>query len=487
MTLSTLNAYAEFGLYIDGAWGPSIGRATRTVVDPATEEPIGDVPDAAAEDLDRALAAAARGLASWRRVQPWERAAKLRSVADLLRARFDALARLMSAETGKPVAEARAEWAGTADQFEWYAEETKRIYGQLIEARDPDVRMSVIYQPIGVVAAFTAWNFPAILPARKIAAALGAGCSIVVKPAGEAPGSAMAIVQACHDAGLSPGAVNLVTGNSRRIAEHLIGSSIVRKVSLTGSVPVGKEILRLAAQGVKRVTMELGGHAPVIVFADADVAKAAEAAARAKFRNCGQVCISPSRFYVHEEVYDAFATRFVEVTRGLKIGRGADAEVTLGPLANARGLETTKALVADAIARGAELLTGGRPPAGVGRGFFFEPTVLGRVPHDARVMNDEPFGPIAPLAAFRDFDDVIARANALPFGLASYVFSKSLRTATLAAEALESGMVGVNDLLLAAAEAPFGGIKESGMGREGGSLGIRDYLQPKYIKTRLES
>jgi succinate-semialdehyde dehydrogenase/glutarate-semialdehyde dehydrogenase len=485
VTVSTSNAYSEFGLYIDGAWGPSAGRATKTVVDPATEEPIGDVPDAGAEDLDRALGAAARGFAAWRRVQPWERAARLRHVAELLRARVDALSRLMSLESGKPIAEARAEWGGTADQFEWYAEETKRIYGQLIEARDPDVRMSVIFQPIGVVAAFTAWNFPAILAARKIAAALGAGCAIIVKPAGEAPGSAMAIVQACHEAGLPPGAVNLVTGNSRRIAEHLIGSPIVRKVSLTGSVPVGKEILRLAAQGVKRVSLVLGGHARVFVFADADVTKAAEVAAGAKFRNCGQVCISPSRIYVHEDVYAAFAARFVEVARGLKIGHGCDAGVTLGPLASARGLETTQAHVADAVGRGAELLTGGKRPEGFQRGFFFEPTVLGRVPHDARVMNEEPFGPIAPLASFRDFDDVIARANARPFGLASYLFSKSLRTATLAAEALESGMVGVNDMLLAAAEAPFGGVKESGMGREGGSLGIRDYLQPKYIKTRL--
>jgi succinate-semialdehyde dehydrogenase/glutarate-semialdehyde dehydrogenase len=269
------------------------------------------------------------------------------------------------------------------------------------------------------------------------------------------------------------------------IAEHLIDSPIVRKVSLTGSVPVGKEILRLAAQGVKKVTMELGGHAPVLVFPDADVVKAAEAAAGAKFRNCGQVCISPSRFYVHDDVYETFASRFVEVARGLKLGRGCDQGVTMGPLANARGLETTKKHVADALARGAELLTGGGAPAGFTSGFFFEPTVLGRVPDAALIMNEEPFGPVAPIATFRDFDEVIARANSLPFGLASYVFSKSLRTATLAAEAIEAGMVGVNEMLLAAAEAPFGGIKESGMGREGGSLGILDYLQPKYIKTRL--
>ncbi len=477
--------YQDFGLYIGGTWGPSAGRGTKSVVDPATEDVLGQIPDATADDLDRALTSAEKGFAAWRRTQPWERGAKLRKVAELIRERIEPLAQLMSGETGKPLAEARAEWGATADQFEWYAEETKRIYGQLIEGRQPDVRLSVIYQPVGVVAAFSAWNFPALLPARKIAAALGAGCAIIVKPAGEAPGSCMGIIQACHDAGLPAGAVNLVTGNSRKIAEHLIRSPIVRKVSLTGSVPVGKDMLRLAADGVKKVSMELGGHAPVLVFEDADVIKAAEAAAAAKFRNCGQVCISPSRFYVHENVYEPFAKRFAEVAKGLKLGRGCEEGVTMGPLANARGLETTKTLVADAIEKGAELLAGGRAPAGFNRGFFYEPTVLGCVPDHARIMIEEPFAPIAPIATFRDFDDVIARANSLPFGLASYVFSKSLRTATLAAEAIEAGMVGVNDMLLATAEAPFGGVKESGMGREGGSLGIRDYLEPKYIKTKL--
>jgi succinate-semialdehyde dehydrogenase/glutarate-semialdehyde dehydrogenase len=418
-------------------------------------------------------------------VQPWDRAAKLRHVAELLRARLDDLAVLMSAETGKPVAEAKGEWSATADQFEWYSEETKRIYGQTIEGRQPDVRLSVIYQPVGVVAAFSAWNFPALLPARKIAAALAAGCAIILKPAGEAPGCAMGVVQACHDAGIPQGVVNLVTGDSRRIADHLIRSPIVRKVSLTGSVPVGKEILRLAAEGVKKVSMELGGHAPVLVFDDADPISAAETCATTKFRNCGQVCISPSRFYVHESLYEAFSRRFAEVANNLKLGRWRDEGVTMGPLANARGLENIKSLVADAVARGAKVLAGGKPAAGFNRGFFFEPTVLGRVPDEARIMVEEPFGPAAPISTFTDFDEVLSRANAVPFGLAGYVFTKSLRTATLASEALEVGMVGMNDMLLATAEAPFGGVKESGMGREGGALGIRDYLEPKYIKARL--
>jgi succinate-semialdehyde dehydrogenase/glutarate-semialdehyde dehydrogenase len=478
-------SYQDFGLYIGGSWGPAADCNTRPVIDPASEDVIGTVPDATAEDLDRALAAAERGFALWRRVQSWERAAKIRRIGDLLRARIDELALLMSVETGKPIAEAKGEWGATADQFEWYAEESKRIYGQIFDGRQADVRLSVIYQPVGVVASFTAWNFPALLPARKIAAALAAGCSTILKPAGEAPGSAMAIIQACHDAGIPEGVVNLVTGNSRRISEHLLRSPIVRKVSLTGSVPVGKEILRLAAEGVKKVSMELGGHAPVLVFEDADPVAAAETCATTKFRNCGQVCISPSRFYVHEKLYDVFSARFAEVAKGLKLGRGRDEGVNMGPLANARGLENAKALVADAVARGAEVLAGGRQAPGFNRGFFFEPTVLGRVSDEARIMVDEPFGPVAPIATFADFDDVVARANALPFGLAGYVFTKSLRTATLAAEALEVGMVGVNDMLLATAEAPFGGVKESGMGREGGALGIRDYLEPKYVKTRL--
>ena len=323
--------YQDFGLYIGGTWGPSSGGGTKPVVDPATEEILGTIPDAAPQDIDRALQSAQRGFEVWRCTQPWERGAKMRRVADLLRERIEPLAALMSGETGKPLAESRGEWGATADQFEWYSEETKRIYGQTIEGRQPDVRLSVIFQPVGVVAAFSAWNFPALLPARKIAAALAAGCSIIVKPAGEAPGSAMGIVQACHDAGIPEGVVNLVTGNSRRIAEHLIRSPIVRKVSLTGSVPVGKEMLRLAADGVKKVSMELGGHAPVLVFEDADAAAAAEICAATKFRNCGQVCISPSRFYVHEKSYAAFAKRFAEVAKGLKLGRGNEVGVNMGP------------------------------------------------------------------------------------------------------------------------------------------------------------
>jgi succinate-semialdehyde dehydrogenase/glutarate-semialdehyde dehydrogenase len=477
--------YQSYGLYIDGKWTAARDGGVREVIDPATEGVIGHIPVAGAVDLDAALAAAQRGFLAWRRTSPWERSKVLRRAGELIKARVEDIARVMSAETGKPLAEARAEINGAAEQFDWYADETKRIYGYTIEGRSADMRMQVRFEPVGIVAAFTAWNFPAVLPARKIAAALGAGCSIIIKPAEEAPGSCMALVQACHDAGLLPGALNLVTGEPAFISEHLVRSPVVRKVSLTGSIPVGKRLLALCAEGVKRASMELGGHAPVLVFDDADVELAALACARSKFRNCGQVCISPSRFYVQERVYDQFAEAFAKVARGLKLGPGLDESSEVGPLTNRRGVTRAEALVADARQHGARVLAGGGRPADLPRGYFFEPTVLADVPDVARIMSEEPFGPIAPLTRFSSLDEVVARANAVPYGLAGYVFSRSLKTATLASEALEVGMVGVNEMLLASAEMPFGGVKESGMGREGGALGLRDYLDAKFIKTRL--
>lgn len=477
--------YSDYGLFIHGAWHSAPDGPTRTVLDPTTGEVLGTIPDASDVDLDAAVASAEAGLAAWGQIGTWDRAAILRRIADIVRERRDAFAHIMVEETGKPRPEAEGEWAAAADQFEWYAEETKRIYGHTLAGRQGDVRLSVIFQPVGVVAAFSAWNFPALLPARKLAAALAAGCSVILKPAGEAPGSAMALVQACAEAGLPAGTVNLVTGESARIARHLVLSPSVRKVSLTGSVPVGKQLLKLAAEGVKKVSMELGGHAPVLVFPDADPEAAALSCATAKFRNCGQVCISPSRFFVHEDVYEPFVRRFAAFAAELQVGAGRETGTTMGPMASQRGVDGAKALVADAVEHGAELLAGGGVPAGRNGGFFFEPTVLGRVPDDARIMRDEPFAPIAPITTFTGFDEVLERANGLPFGLAGYVFSRDLGTATRAAEQLEVGMVGVNDLLLATAEAPFGGIKESGMGREGGMLGIRDYLEAKYVKVRL--
>ncbi|PWG15669.1 NAD-dependent succinate-semialdehyde dehydrogenase [Salibaculum griseiflavum] len=477
--------YQDINLFIRGEWTPASDKATKTVTDPATEEVLGTIAAATEADIDAALDAAQAGFEIWRKTGTWDRAAKIRKVADLIRERQAQIAELMSMETGKPLAESMGETAAAADQFEWYSEESKRIYGQVIGSRTTDSRMLVIHQPVGVVAAFSAWNFPALLPARKIAPAIAAGCAIIIKPAGETPASCAALVQACHDAGIPPGVVNFLTGSSNQIATQLIRSPIVRKVSVTGSVPVGKQILSLAAEGVKKVSMELGGHGPVLVFDDFDARQAADICAPTKFRNCGQVCISPTRFYVHENSYEAFAERFAEIAKSLKVGRGLDEGVQVGPMANQRGLENIQRMTEDALDRGAELLAGGKPPAGFNKGYFVEPTVLGRVPDDALVMTEEPFGPIAPITTFTDYDEVIERANSLPFGLAGYIFSNDLSRVTRAYEDLELGMVGVNEMLLATAEAPFGGVKESGMGREGGSLGIHDYLDPKYVKMKL--
>lgn len=487
MKRDELGLYQGLGLCIDGRWRGAADGGVREVLDPASEEVIGWLPVATAADLEEALAAAQRAFGTWRQVSPWERSAVLHRAAARIRERTEAIARMMSTETGKPLAQARGELGDAADQFDWYAGETQRIYGHTFQARVPEVRMQVRLEPVGVVAAFSAWNFPALLPSRKIAAALGAGCTLVVKPASEAAGSCMAIVQALHDAGLPAGAVNLVTGDSAFIAEHLVRDARVAKVSLTGSTGVGRQMLRLAAEGIKRVTMELGGHAPVLVFDDADIEHAAEHCARFKYRNCGQVCASPSRFYVQRAAYARFVERFVQVAESLKVGPGLADGVDVGPMANRRGLVHAHALIEDALAHGARLATGGRRPAGLPgeKGHYLAPTVLADVSEAARIMQDEPFAPVAPIAPFDTFEEAIARANGTRYGLASYLFTRSLKTATLASEAIEAGMVGVNELAIAAAEMPFGGVKESGMGREGGALGLRDYLEPKYIRTRL--
>ena len=472
-------------ILIDNTWRASVSGATMPVHSPVSEEAISEISSGTTEDADLVLASAARGLATWRDVPAWERAKIMRRAADLMRERVEAIARTMSAETGKPLAESRGETNAAADQFEWYAEEAKRVYGQTIPGRGSDQRMLVIYQPVGVALSLSAWNFPALLPARKIAAALGAGCSVVARPASEAPGPCFAIAQALIDAGAPPGVVTIVTGPSALLVAYLIASPVIRKVSLTGSVAVGKRVLMQCAAGVKRVSMELGGHAPVIVHRDADPVAAARALAMAKFRNSGQVCISPSRFYVHASLKEPFERTFAEVARAIVVGDGLKDGVTMGPMIRRKGLEGALALVERAVKRGARLVAGGRRPAHLNKGHFLEPTVLTDVSDDALIMNEEPFAPIAPIAPFTDEDDAIRRANALPFGLAAYVFTNDAERGTRTAEKLESGMVGINEVLLATAEAPFGGIKESGFGREGGALGIKDYLEPKYIRQKL--
>ncbi len=472
-------------MYIDGCWVESSGRARIEVVDPATEEVVDSVPHATAEDLDAALDAARRGWTVWRETDAWARSAVLRKTAGLLRERAETLAQVLTEEQGKPLPEARAEAAAAADQFDWYADETRRIYGRVVEGRSSTQRLIVIRQPIGPVAAFSPWNFPALLSARKIAPALAAGCSIVIKPAEEAPRTAMLVVQACAEAGLPPGAVNLVTGDPEQISTHLIGSDIIRKVSITGSVPVGRKIMHLCVGGIKPVTMELGGHSPVLVFADTDIEASAETCARAKFRNNGQVCIAASRYFVHESVVEAFTRRFVEITKSLRVGNGREEGVDIGPLSNRRRLDAAESLVADAVDKGAVVAAGGRRPPELSRGFFYEPTVLCEVDDSMKVMHDEPFCPLAPITSFRNMEDAVAKANATPYGLAAYVFTRETRTAFLASEALEAGMIGVNNLVLAAPELPFGGIKMSGFGREGGSEGVESYSVTKVLNMLL--
>jgi succinate-semialdehyde dehydrogenase/glutarate-semialdehyde dehydrogenase len=397
----------------------------------------------------------------------------------LVRERAEAIARIMTQEQGKVLGEARVEVLVTADIIEWFAEEGRRAYGRIIPGRAKGTRQLVLQEPVGVVAAFTPWNFPTLTPARKIGAALAAGCSIIIKPSEETPGSCVELVRCFVDAGLPAGVVNMVFGVPAQVSEHLIASDLVRKISFTGSVPVGKHLAGLAAKGMKRATMELGGHSPVVVFADADPEKTAETIAAFKYRNAGQVCISPTRFYVQEPVYDRFLKRFTEFANAIKLGDGLEQGVTMGPLANARRLDAMEAIVNDSKSRGGKVVTGGKRRTN--QGYFFEPTVITGLPDDCKLMTQEPFGPIAPVVTFKTFDEVVGRANSLPFGLAAYAFTGSAQTATAIGEALEAGMVGVNSVAISTPETPFGGIKDSGYGHEGGIEGMEAYMVRKFV------
>jgi succinate-semialdehyde dehydrogenase/glutarate-semialdehyde dehydrogenase len=449
------------------------------VVNPATEKPLARLPHASASDLDQALEAAQKGLALWRATSAFDRAKVLRKAADLVRERAEAIARIMTQEQGKVLGEARVEVLVTADIIEWFAEEGRRAYGRIVPGRAKGTRQLVLQEPVGIVAAFTPWNFPTLTPARKIGAALAAGCSIIIKPSEETPGSCVELVRCFVDAGLPAGVLNLVFGVPAQVSEHLIASDLVRKISFTGSVPVGKHLAGLAAKGMKRATMELGGHSPVVVFADADPEKTADTIAAFKYRNAGQVCISPTRFYVQEPVYDRFLKRFTEFANAIKLGDGLEQGVTMGPLANARRLDAMAAIVSDSKSRGGKIVTGGKRRGN--QGYFFEPTVITDLPDDSKLMTQEPFGPIAPVVTFKTFDEVVARANALPFGLAAYAFTSSAQTATAIGEALESGMVGVNSVAISTPETPFGGVKDSGYGHEGGIEGMEAYMVRKFI------
>ncbi len=471
--------YPEVSLFIDGEWTKARSGRMLDVVNPATGEAIGKVAHADRSDLDLALAAAQRGFEAWRAISAFDRSKIMRKAADLLRERSDAIARLMTLEQGKPLPEAKMETMGAADTIDWFAEEARRAYGRVIPARGPGIYQLVIKEPVGPVAAFTPWNFPINQVVRKLSAALATGCSIIVKAPEETPASPAELLRAFADAGVPKGVINLVYGVPSEISEYLIPHPIIRKISFTGSTPVGKHLAALAGQHMKRATMELGGHAPAIVFEDADLDVASKILSGSKFRNAGQVCVSPTRFLVQEKAFDGFVDRFVTAAKSVKVGDGLEAGTQMGPLANARRIQAMEALIGDAVQKGAEIVAGGNRIGN--KGNFFEPTVLTNVSKDMRVMNEEPFGPLAIMMPFRGMDDVVEESNRLPFGLAAYAYTRSAKTAQAVAAGVETGMMSINHHGLALPEVPFGGVKDSGYGSEGGSEAIESYLVTKFV------
>jgi succinate-semialdehyde dehydrogenase / glutarate-semialdehyde dehydrogenase len=464
---------------IGGEWLSSEGRDISTVTNPATEEVIGRLPHAGAADLDRALAAAAEGFRTWRAIFPEERGRLMKRVAALLRERQEEIARIATIESGKVLVETRIEVGMAANIFEWYAEEGRRAYGRVLPQRTPGTRMTIVKEPVGPVAAFAPWNFPLGNPARKIGAALCAGCSVILKPAEETPASALAVARCLVDAGLPPNVLAIVFGVPGDISSYLLASPVIRKVSFTGSILVGKALMKLAAERMQRTTMELGGHAPVLVFDDVDIDKVLDLSVAAKYRNAGQVCVSPTRFYVHEKIYNKFAEGFAARAMAVQVGNGLDEKNRMGPLIHARRMAAIDAMVQDARLSGAKIQAGGsrlRSP-----GYFYSPTVISDVPDNVRIMSEEPFGPVAVINPFSNFDAVIREANRLPFGLAAFAFTSSARTVKLLGEQLEAGMVGLNTYAISVPESPFGGVKESGHGSEEGIEGLEACLVTKFI------
>lgn len=471
--------YPPLYLYIDGEFIDSDQRDGQNVRDPATLEVLGILPWATQGDLDRAIESAHRAFQSWRISSPLERSGVLRKVAELARQRAHEIGRNITLDNGKPLPEAIGEVMNSAEHAEWSAEECRRIYGRVIPPRNPAVRQLVVREPVGVCAAFSPWNFPFSQAIKKVAAAIGAGCTVILKGPEESPSAVVALAKLFHDAGLPAGVLNIVWGVPSDISRHLIESPKVRKVTFTGSVPVGKQLAALAGLHMKRVSMELGGHSPVLVFDDADIDQAAAILARFKIRNAGQVCVSPTRFYVQDRVYERFIERFCEVIRSIKVGHGLEDGTQMGPLIHDRRLAAIEDLVNDATSRGAEVVSGGRRLGK--KGYFYAPTVLASLGDDARVMNEEPFGPVAPITRFSEVDEVIARANGVPFGLASYVFTNSVQISTKVSNGLEAGMVNINHFGMAHPELPFGGVKDSGIGSEGGTETFDGYLVTKMI------
>ncbi|THC46895.1 NAD-dependent succinate-semialdehyde dehydrogenase [Massilia sp. Mn16-1_5] len=475
----TTSSYPDTRLLIANEWQEASGGKTIPVVNPATGQQIGTVAHASVADLDRALAAAQQGFETWRAVPAFERAAIMRRAAQLLRERAGDIARLLTQEQGKPLVEAKGETLAGADIIDWFAAEGMRVYGRIVPSRNPAAQQLVLKEPVGPVAAFTPWNFPINQIVRKLGAALGTGCSFLCKAPEETPASPAALLQCFVDAGIPPGVVGLVFGDPAEISSYLIPHPVIRKVTFTGSTPVGKQLAALAGAHMKRVTMELGGHAPVIVAEDADVALAVKAAGGAKFRNAGQVCISPTRFLVHNAVKEEFTRAFVAHAERIKLGNGLEEGTTLGPLANARRLTAMAKVVEDAQAKGAKLAFGGARVGDAGN--FFAPTILADVPLEASVFNDEPFGPVAAIRGFDSLDDAINEANRLPYGLAGYAFTRSIRNAHQLMNRVEVGMLWINQPATPSAELPFGGIKDSGYGTEGGPEAMEAYLNTKAV------
>jgi succinate-semialdehyde dehydrogenase/glutarate-semialdehyde dehydrogenase len=472
-------------MFIDGKWCDADSGRTLGVINPATEEVIAEVAYGGRKEVRRALEAAHKAMAGWMKLTAWDRAKVLKKTAELMRERGDAIARTLTLEQGKPLAEAKAELLHSADTFEWFAEEGKRAYGEVIPNSVPGKRHVTLKHPVGVVGAISPWNFPITLQARKIAPALAAGCTVVSKPASQTPLCLVQVFECLVDAGLPPGVANLVMGPAQEIADEFLENPICRKISFTGSTEVGKQLMKGAADQVKRISLELGGHAPFIVFPDADPEVGAKVAVTGKFRNNGQVCIAPSRFFVHKDVQKKFTEAAVEFARGLKLGNGLDAGVEVGPMFEKRALDQTVALVEDARKTGAKVLTGGKRSDRFEHGYFFEPTVLSNLSDSARIMTEEPFAPIMPLLDFSKLDDVIRAANNTRYGLAAYVFTNDLTVAWRMAEGLEAGIIGINDPVPATPQCPFGGMKESGLGRELAHEGLEAYLETKYVSFKL--
>lgn len=474
-----MHSYPNVQLFIDGQWCDARDGAVIPVTDPATDELLGHVAKASTPDLDLALVAADKGFKLWRDTSPFERSNTMRRAANILRERKDRIAWIMTREQGKPLAQAGMEISLAADIIDWFAEEARRAYGQIIPARFTNVQQMVTKVPVGPVAAFTPWNFPINQIVRKLSAALATGCSIIVKAPEETPASPSELIRVFADAGIPAGVVNLVYGVPSEISEYLISHPVIQKISFTGSTPVGKHLAGLAGRHMKRATMELGGHAPVLVFNDADIDKAIEVTVTAKYRNAGQVCVAPTRFLVQDGIADRFIDGFVNAARAIKVGNGLNAETQMGPLANERRIPAIEAMLSDAVAKGASLLAGGRRIGNEGN--FFEPTVIADVPVSANLMNDEPFGPLAIINRFDTFDEAIAEANRLPFGLASYAFTTLTSTAQALGRNINAGMLTINHNGMSLPELPFGGIKDSGYGTEGGSQAIEAYLESRLV------